>query len=123
MAQKNTAALKTEKDANITSNGANTNTGANHNTFLENLLDSFVNKSTDALLTADNIYRCGSVAVVAGVQKTVTFSTVLSVNTYQVFITDNDSVGWEGITSKTTASFKITGLGTGNISYLVILDL
>lgn len=50
MANKTTAQLKAYKDANITSNRINSNTGANHNTFLENLLDSIANRTTDATL-------------------------------------------------------------------------
>lgn len=56
MASKTTAQLKAEKNLNITSNGTNSNTGANHNAFLENLLDSIVNKTTDAALLSLNAY-------------------------------------------------------------------
>ena len=45
MAVKTIAQLKAFKDANLNQNGINSNTGANHNTFLEDLLDSILDRS------------------------------------------------------------------------------
>lgn len=59
MANKTTAQLRAYKDANITSNGINSNTGANHNTFLEDLLDSIANRTTDATLFGLFTYDTG----------------------------------------------------------------
>lgn len=50
MASKTTAQLKSEKNSNINTNAINSITGAIVNAFLENLLDSIANRTTDATM-------------------------------------------------------------------------
>ncbi len=59
MASKSTALLKTEKDTNINTNGINSITGALVNAFLENLLDSIANRTTDATMFGLFAYDTG----------------------------------------------------------------
>lgn len=120
MAVKTKTQLKSFADANLKTNGVNSNTGGNHNTMLNDLIDSSVNTSSDALSIVTNVYRSASVAVTAA-QTQVTFSTPLASNNYEVLIVDPNGVGWENITDLQAAGFKITGLGSGTIIYFVIL--
>ena len=120
MAQKSTADLKAQTDANITSNGVNSNTGANHNTLLNDILDSIVNKDSDVLSIVTNVYRSKTEAItIADTQ--ITFSTLLSSALYEIIIFDPDGVGFEKPTNKLATGFKIKGLSSGNIIYLAIL--
>ena len=120
MSQKTTAELKTFADANINTNGVNAITGALHNTMLNDLIDSLVNKSTDSLSIVTNVYRSSSVAITTS-ETQITFSSALANNLYEVVINDPTGVGWENITDKQTTGFKITGLSNGTIIYFVIL--
>lgn len=121
MSALNRSALLAFINANLTANGTNAITGDQLNTILVNLTDSCLNLSDDSTSLALDIYRAGSFTGVVGVQKTVTFSTALSVSSYEVFIQDN-GLGWETITAKTTASFKITPLSNGTYGFYVILN-
>ena len=120
MSQKTTAELKTFADANINTNGVNAITGSLHNTMLNDLIDSLVNKSTDSLSIVTNVYRSASVAITTS-ETQITFSSALANNLYEVVINDPTGVGWENITDKQTTGFKITGLSSGTIIYFVIL--
>jgi len=120
MAQKTTVQLKAEKDANINTNGVNAITGGNHNTFLENLLDSLINKSSDSLSIVTNVYRSASEAIITSPTQ-ITFSSPLSSNVYEIVISDNNGIGFTDITDKQTTGFKITGLSNGTIIYMVFL--
>lgn len=119
--ERTTAQLKSFNDANITTNGVNSNTGANHNTMNNDMIDSLVNKSSDALSIVTNVYRSNTIAVTTS-QTQVTFSSALVSNNYEVVINDPDGVGWENITDKQTTGFKITGLSSGTLIYFVILN-
>lgn len=120
MSQKTTVQLKAEKDANINTNGVNAITGAIHNTFLENLLDSLVNKSSDALSIVTNVYRAATETI--GTTSTlVEFSSPMPSAFYEIIIFDTNGIGAEKPTNKLAASFKIKGLTAGDIIYLVIL--
>ena len=120
MAEKTTAQLKAFTDANITANGVNSNTGANANTLFNDLIDSLVNKDTDSLLIVTNVYRAATVAI--GTSSTlVTFSTPLPSANYEIIIFDTNGIGTEKPTNELAASFKIKGLTSGDIIYLVIL--
>ena len=120
MALKTKAQLKAFADANIATNGVNAITGALHNTMLTDLIDSLLNLQDDALSIVTNVYRSASVAITAS-ETQITFSSALANNLYEVVINDPAGVGWENITDKQTTGFKITGLSSGNIIYLVIL--
>jgi len=122
MATKTRAQLKTFIDANINTNGANQNTGANVNTLLNDVVDGTLNLEDDSTSLALDIYRSASVAVVAGVLEVVVFSTVLSTVNYQIILMDPTGVGWENIVNITTAGFDFTPLGTGNITYMAIIN-
>jgi len=117
----NRTALLAFINANLIANGTNAITGDQLNTILVDLTDSFLNLSDDSTSLALDIYRAGSFVGVAGVQKIVTFSSALSVSSYEVFIQDN-GLGWENIVTKTTASFKITPLSSGTYGFYVILN-
>src|SRR3990167_4888104 len=120
MAIKSKADLKVWLDANINTNGVNAITGAIMNTFLTDVVDSFVNSITDSLKIVTNVYRSGTKAITTAVT-TVTFSSPMPAATYDVIIEDPNGVGWKDITDKTVNSFKITGLSSGVITYFVIL--
>ena len=120
MAQKTTAELKTFADSNINTNGTNAITGALHNTMLNDLIDSMVNKSTDSLSIVTDVYR-SAVATIGTSSTLVTFSTPLSSANYEIIIFDTNGIGTEKPTNKLAASFKIKGLTPGDIIYLVIL--
>ncbi len=120
MAEKTTGELKNETDANITSNGVNSNTGANHNAILNNIIDSMVNKSSDLLLIVTNVYR-SDLATIGTTSTQITFSTPLSSANYQISIQDPNGIGAEKPTNITAAGFKIKGLSAGDIIYFVIL--
>ena len=120
MAVKTKAQLKTFADANITSNGVNSNDGGDHNTMLTDLIDSMLNTSDDTLSIVTNVYRSASAAITTSVTQ-ITFSTALPSNLYEISITDASGVGFEKITDKQATGFKITGLTNGTIIYFVIL--
>ena len=120
MAVKTKAQLKLFNDANIDTNGANAITGALHNTMNEDIIDSFVNTTDDALSIVTNVYRSASKAITTSVTQ-VTFSTALANNLYEIGIFDPNGVGFENITDKQMTGFKITGLSNGTIIYFVIL--
>lgn len=120
MSVKTKAQLKSFNDTNINTNGVNAITGALHNTMNEDIIDSYVNKSDDALSIVTNVYRSASKAITTA-QTQITFSTALASNAYEVVINDPDGVGWEDITDIQTTGFKITGLSNGTIIYFVIL--
>lgn len=120
MAVKTKAQLKLFADANITSNGVNSNAGADHNTMLNDLIDSLLNTTDDVLSIVTNVYRSASAAITTS-QTQITFSTALLNNNYEVSIFDGNGVGFENITDKQTTGFKITGLTNGTIIYFVIL--
>ena len=122
MAAKSRAALIAFINSNIATNGSNAITGALMNTILLDLVDSCLNLNDDSTSLADDIYRTASVAVVAGIQEVVTFSTPLSVASYQIVFADTEGVGTELIVDVTTAGFKFTPLGTGNITYFAIIN-
>lgn len=120
MAQKTTAELKAFADANIATNGVNAITGALHNTMLTDLIDSMVNKTTDSLSIVTNVYRSATEAI-SSTPTEITFSSDLPSANYEIIIFDVDGIGFENITNKLKSGFKITGLSSGNIIYLVIL--
>lgn len=120
MAVKTTSALKIFADSNINTNGVNAITGALHNTMLNDLIDSLVNKSTDVLSIVTNVYRAATESI-SSTPTQITFSSDLPSANYEIIIFDGEETGWENITDKLKSGFKITGLSTGNIIYLVIL--
>ncbi len=120
MAQKDTAVLKAQADATINTNGANAITGALHNAMLNDIIDSMVNKDSDSLSIVTNVYRSALQAVTAATVQ-ITFSTPLANALYEVIIFDPFGVGFETIADKQPEGFKIDGLSSGNIIYLVIL--
>lgn len=120
MAVKTKAQLKAFADANINSNGINSNDGGNHNTMLTDLIDSMLNTSDDALSIVTNVYRAATATI--GTSSTlVTFSSPLPSANYEIVIFDTNGIGTEKPTNKLAASFKIAGLTAGDIIYLVIL--
>ncbi len=119
MAQKTTAELISQLDANIAANGTNAITGDIMNSMLRNIIDSLVNKSSDALSIVGNVYRSDSVAISTS-ETQVTFNTPLAFDTYKVIIEDTDGIGFENINDLQTTGFKITGLTNGTIIYFVI---
>lgn len=121
MAQKTRADLITFLDANIDTNGINAITGAIENTMLRDIIDSCVNIQSDGQVDATNLYRSGTKALTT-VEAQVTFSSDLANNNYEVIITDPNGIGWENITDKQVGGFKITGLSSGTIGFLVILN-
>ena len=122
MAQQDRATLKAFIDANINTNGNNAITGAQMNTILNNLVDSCLNLSDDSTSLANDIYRAATVAVTAGVVENVAFSSAVSTANYQVVMADPEGVGFENITNKTVNGFDFTPLGTGNITYLIMIN-
>lgn len=120
MAQKTIPQLKADKDANINSNGVNGNTGANHNSFLEDFLDSVINRNSDALSIVTNVYRAASEAITTS-DTQITFSTPLASNVYEIGIFDNNGIGFEEPFDKQVGGFKIKGLSNGTIIYQVFL--
>ena len=121
MAQTTRADLIAFLDANIDTNGTNAITGAIMNTMLRNMIDSDVNIQSDGQVDATNLYRSGAQAITT-TQTQVTFSSDLANNNYEVFIIDPNGTGWENITDKQVGGFKITGLSSGTIGFLVILN-
>lgn len=119
MAQRTKAQLKAFADTNINTNGVNAITGDLHNEMLTDLIDSMLNTSDDILSIVTNVYRSASAAITTS-ETQITFSTALSSNNYEVTIFDN-GIGFENITDKQAAGFKITGLSNGTIIYFVIL--
>lgn len=120
MAVKNKADLKSFADANINTNGANAITGGLHNTMLTDLIDSMVNSVTDSLSIVTNVYR-SNLATIGTSSTQITFSTALSSANYQIVIVDPNGIGTEKPTNKLATGFKIKGLTSGDIIYLVIL--
>ena len=121
MAQKTTPELKAFADANINTNGTNLIAGSIHNIMLTDMFDSFVNKLSDGQVDATNLYRSGSQAITT-VETQINFTSDLANNNYEVFIIDPNGIGWENITDKQVGGFKITGLNSGTIGFLVILN-
>ena len=120
MAVKNKSQLKDFANANINTNGVNSITGALHNTMLNDLIDSMLNTSDDALSIVTNVYRA-NLATIGTTSTQVTFSTPLSSANYQIVIVDPNGIGTEKPTNKLATGFKIKGLVAGDIIYLVIL--
>lgn len=120
MAIRTTAQLKAFNDANINTNGVNAITGALHNTMDEDIIDSMVNKSTDALSIVTNVYRAKSAAITTA-DTQITFTTALANNLYEIGIFDTAGIGFEEPFDKQTTGFKIKGLSNGTIIYFVIL--
>ena len=120
MSLKTTVQLKAFADANINTNGVNSITGALHNTMLNDLADSLLNKTTDSLSIVTNVYR-SAVATIGTSSTLVTFSTPLPSAAYEIIIFDTNGIGTEKPTNKLAASFKIKGLTAGDIIYFVIL--
>lgn len=120
MSLKTTAQLKAFNDANINTNGVNAITGALHNEMDEDIIDSMVNKSTDALLIVTNVYR-SDLATISTSSTQITFSTALASANYQIVIVDPNGIGTEKPTNKLATGFKIKGLTAGDIIYFVIL--
>lgn len=120
MAVKTKTQLKAFNNANIDTNGVNAITGENHNTMNEDIIDSFVNTSDDALLIVTNVYRAKSEVVTSGVNQ-ITFSTPLANNLYEVGIFDNAGIGFDEPFDKQTTGFQVEALSDGNIIYFVIL--
>ena len=120
MAVRTKAQLKAFNDANIDTNGVNAITGELHNTMNEDIIDSFVNTSDDALSIVTNVYRSESAAITTS-ETQITFSTPLSTNVYEVVIFDPSGIGFENINDEQTTGFKITALSNGTIIYFVIL--
>jgi len=113
--------LKAFADANINTNGTNAIAGAIHNTMLTDIIDSCVNIQSDGQVDATNLYRSGTKALTT-VEVQITFSSDLANNNYEVFIIDPNGIGWENITDKQVGGFKITGVSSGTIGFLVILN-
>ena len=120
MSLKTKAQLKAFNDANINTNGVNAITGALHNEMDEDIIDSMVNKSTDALLIVTNVYR-SDLATISTSSTQITFSTALASANYQIVIVDPNGIGTEKPTNKLATGFKIKGLTAGDIIYFVIL--
>ena len=121
MAVRTTAQLKAFLTANIDTNGVNAITGALLNTMLEDMIDSLLNKISDATDLATKIYRSGSKAITTS-QTQITFSSDIGTTSYRVIIEDPNGIGWENITDKQTTGFKITGLTNGTITFFVFLN-
>lgn len=122
MTEKTTADLNTENDDNITANGANSNTGANLNTLLENIIDSMVNKLSDKTDMITESIRVGSEVLTATSNIVISFSSVLPSANYQVFLLDIAG-DVTAVHDKVAASFQVDSGGTGTISWIAILDL
>ena len=120
MSQKTTAQLKAFNDANINTNGVNAITGALHNEMDEDIIDSMINKSTDALSIVTNVYR-SNLATIGTSSTQITFSSALPSANYQIVIVDPSGIGTEKPTNKLATGFKIKGLTAGDIIYFVIL--
>lgn len=120
MATRTKSQLKAFNDANIDANGVNAITGPIHNTMNEDIIDSYVNTSDDALSIVTNVYRATSEAITTS-NTQITFSTPLASNLYEIGIFDNNGIGFEEPFDKQTTGFKIKGLSNGTIIYLVIL--
>ena len=120
MAIKTKSQLKSFADANFNANGVNSNTGANANTLIKDVIDSYVNVSDDVLDIAKNIYRAKTATI--GTSSTlVEFSLPMPSALYEIIIFDTNGIGTEKPTNKLAESFKIKGLTAGDIIYLVIL--
>ena len=120
MAVKNKSQLKDFANANINTNGVNAITGALHNTMLNDLIDSMLNTSDDALSIVTNVYR-SALATIGTSSTLVTFSSPLPSANYEIIIFDTNGIGTEKPTNKLAASFKIKGITDGDIIYFVIL--
>ena len=120
MALRTTVQLKAFNDANINTNGVNAITGALHNEMDNDIIDSMVNKSTDALSIVTNVYR-SDLATIGTTSTQITFSSALANANYQIVIVDPNGIGAEKPTSKLATGFKIKGLTAGDIIYFVIL--
>jgi len=120
-------AIKTETqllaflDANIDTNGVNAITGAILNTMLRDMIESLLNKISDATDLATNIYRTGSEAITTS-ETQITFTSDIGTTSYRVVIEDLNGVGFENITDKQTTGFKITGLTNGTIDYFAFIN-
>lgn len=121
MAVKTTTELKAYLAANITTNGTNAITGAILNTMLVDMIDSLLNKISDATDLATKIYRAGEQAITTSPTQ-ITFSSDIGTTSYRVIIADINGIGWENITDKQITGFKITGLTNGTINYFVFLN-
>ena len=121
MAVRTTAQLKSFLTANINTNGVNAITGALLNTMLEDMIDSLLNKISDATDLATKIYRTDTVAITTS-NTQITFSTDIGTASYQVVISDNNGVGFEEPFDLQSTGFKIKGLTNGDIIYLIMLN-
>lgn len=116
--------LKSFADANLKSNGVNSNTGANHNTMLNNIIDSMLTASDNVLDLISGVARINSFTLLAGVTQ-ITFSSALPNNNYQVWIQDH-GLGHHTITDIQTTGFKVTGIvasGVDGAGYFAILHI
>lgn len=125
MAQKTTTELKAYKDANINTNHTNSITGAIHNLFLENLLDSLVNKVSDYSLLSifdydsTRIYYAGHGCFYGGeLYRCNTDGTtgVWNASKWDI-VTNNKRAGIEAITTLGTVITFSSALGMAGTDY------
>ena len=120
MAVKTTAELLAEV-ASIVSNGANAITGDQLNSVLTNIIESYVNTSTNSLDLATNIYRSGFFNAANG-NVTVPFTSDLGATNYRVFFDDPLNLISSQAFARTVSGFDVSGIGAGTVRYLAIID-
>ncbi len=76
-------------------------------------------KMTGAILRG--FYRSGSITL-TGSSQTVAFTSAMANTSFEVFIIDPNGLGWENLGTFTVNGFDITGLTTGTIGYIAILN-
>lgn len=124
MAAKTTAQLKTDLAAQIAANGSNAITGDILNTFLDDFLDSVVNKSSDSNDLATKAYKSNVKAVTNTNNIQITFVTDMGTANYKVVFTDESSVLAVATSPHDILStgFQIDGTGVGNVTWFAFID-
>lgn len=123
MASKTTAQLTTENTNNMADNGSNAIDAAANRTLLQNIIDSMVNKSSDATALATNAYKTNDKLLSNSNDIQITFGTAFPTALYKVFFYDPS-----GVLKSTsphdilTTGFQVDGSGAGTIEWLAITD-
>lgn len=121
MAVKTTAELLVQV-ASIAGNGSNSLTGDQIGAILKDIIESYVNTSTNSTDLATNSYRSGGFVRPGPATTTVTFSSSIGTTSYNVFFEDIDGIISTNAFNKTVNGFDVTISVSGQAKYFAVID-
>jgi len=121
MAVKTTAELLVQV-AGIAGNGSNSLTGDQIGTILKDMIESYVNTSTNALDLVTNAIRSDNFLAASGTV-TVTFNNPIGTTNYNVFFDDPNGLITAAASAKTVNGFDIAGNNAGVVRYLAVIEV